>query len=149
MNRLHIHIAVEDLDQSVRFYTTLLGAKPNVTKGDYAKWLLDDPAVNLAISVRPGMAAGVNHLGIQADSAESLETITQRLKTAEEPTFDQEATTCCYAVSDKSWVEDPSGVRWETFFTHGASAVYGVDATLDLPADADPRPRPRSSTCCA
>ena len=113
MNRLHVHVSVEDLERSIRFYKTLLGAEPTVLKHDYAKWRLDEPAVNFAISARTGAVPGIEHLGIEASSHERLTAITERLKAAEESTFDQEATTCCYAVSDKSWVEDPSGVRWE------------------------------------
>ncbi|MEM7662306.1 MAG: ArsI/CadI family heavy metal resistance metalloenzyme [Pseudomonadota bacterium] len=148
MNRLHLHITVEDIERSVGFYSTLLGAKPSVSKTDYAKWTLDDPAVNLAISVRSSMAPGLNHLGIEADSRDDLDAITDRLKSAAVSTFDQESTTCCYAVSDKSWVEDPSGIRWETFFTHGDSAVYGVDASQEAPVTKSVKPQPPRSACC-
>lgn len=148
MNRLHLHINVEDIERSVGFYTTLLGTEPSVTKTDYAKWTLDDPAVNLAISVRNSMAPGLNHLGIEADSRDGLDAITDRLKSAAVSTFDQEATTCCYAVSDKSWVEDPSGIRWETFFTHGDSAVYGVDASQEALVTKSVKPQPPRSSCC-
>ena len=126
MKRLHIHVAVKDIEQSRQFYATLFGAEPSVIKDDYAKWLLDDPAVNFAISKNCG-SGGVDHIGIQSDDAEGLAEISNRLKSAGAKTFDQEATSCCYAVSDKTWVEDPSGVRWETFFTHGESTVYGED----------------------
>src|SRR5690349_5068426 len=124
MNRLHLHINVEDLDRSVGFYTTLFGAEPTVRKPDYAKWMLEDPRVNLAISQR-GRVGGVDHVGIQAETADELAAIAGRLKSAGQTTFDEQATTCCYAKSDKSWVVDPSGVRWETFHTFGEATVYG------------------------
>jgi catechol 2,3-dioxygenase-like lactoylglutathione lyase family enzyme len=118
MKRLHLHVSVPDLAQSIRFYETLFGAPPTVAKDDYAKWMLDDPKVNLAISQRD-RAAGVDHVGIQVDSAAELGELADRLKAAGAVTIDQEATTCCYARSDKSWVTDPAGVRWETFYTFG------------------------------
>ncbi len=133
MNRLHLHIAVEDLDRSIGFYSTLFGAEPAVVKPDYAKWMLEDPRVNLAISQR-GRLAGIDHVGVQADSAAELAEIANRLKAAGETTLDQEATTCCYAKSDKSWVVDPSGVRWETFHTLGEATRYGEDEPRDSPA---------------
>ena len=126
MKRLHVHVAVEDLAKSIGFYSTLFGAAPAVLKGDYAKWMLDDPRVNFAISDR-ATVAGVDHLGIQVESAEELAELAGRLKAAGEVTRDQEATTCCYAQSDKAWVDDPSGLRWETFFTFGEAVTYGED----------------------
>lgn len=126
MKRLHLHIAVEDLTRSIGFYSTLFGAEPAVVKDDYAKWMLEDPRVNLAIS-RRDRAAGIDHVGVQAETSEELAQIATRLKSAGETTFDQEATTCCYAKSDKSWVTDPSGVRWETFHTLGEATAYGED----------------------
>lgn len=126
MKRLHVHVAVEDLGKSISFYSTLFGAKPSVVKSDYAKWMLDDPRVNFAISDR-ARAAGVDHLGIQVDTGGELTELAERLKTAGETTLDQEATTCCYATSDKAWVNDPSGIRWETFHTFGEATTYGED----------------------
>lgn len=126
MKRLHLHIAVEDLTRSIGFYSTLFGAEPAVVKDDYAKWMLEDPRVNLAIS-RRDRAAGIDHVGVQAETSEELAQIATRLKSAGETTFDQEATTCCYAKSDKSWVTDPSGVRWETFHTLGEATAYGEE----------------------
>lgn len=126
MKRLHLHIAVEDMTRSIGFYSTLFGAEPAVVKDDYAKWMLEDPRVNLAIS-RRDRAAGIDHVGVQAETSEELAQIATRLKSAGETTFDQEATTCCYAKSDKSWVTDPSGVRWETFHTLGEATAYGED----------------------
>jgi catechol 2,3-dioxygenase-like lactoylglutathione lyase family enzyme len=126
MKRLHLHVSVPDLAQSIQFYETLFGAGPSVVKDDYAKWMLDDPRVNFAISQR-GRAAGVDHVGIQVDSRAELGELADRLKAAGTQTFDQEATACCYARSDKSWVSDPAGVRWETFFTFGEATQYGED----------------------
>ena len=126
MKRLHVHVAVEDLPRSIDFYSTLFGVQPNVTKDDYAKWMLDDPRVNFAISDR-ARVPGVDHLGIQVDTNEELMDLAGRLKAAGEVTRDQEATTCCYAKSDKAWVNDPSGLRWETFFTFGDATNYGED----------------------
>lgn len=126
MKRLHLHIAVEDMTRSIGFYSTLFGAEPAVVKDDYAKWMLEDPHVNLAIS-RRDRAAGIDHVGVQAETSEELAQIATRLKSAGETTFDQEATTCCYAKSDKSWVTDPSGVRWETFHTLGEATAYGEE----------------------
>lgn len=126
MKRLHMHVSVADLDQSVRFYETLFGAPPTVRKADYAKWMLEDPRVNLAISAQ-GRTPGVDHVGIQVESADELGELSQRLKAAGATTFDEDATTCCYAQSDKSWVNDPSGLRWETFFTFGEATTYGED----------------------
>jgi catechol 2,3-dioxygenase-like lactoylglutathione lyase family enzyme len=126
MKRVHIHVSVKDLDKSIRFYETLFGAAPSVVKDEYAKWMLDDPAVNFAIS-QTMAKPGVDHIGIQTGDTEELAVIAKRLKSAGAQTFDQEQTSCCYAVSDKTWVEDPSGVRWETFFTHGAATIYGDD----------------------
>ncbi|HEY2051402.1 MAG TPA: ArsI/CadI family heavy metal resistance metalloenzyme [Caulobacteraceae bacterium] len=137
MKRMHVHVAVDDLATSIRFYTTLFGAQPTVVKDDYAKWMLDDPRVNFAISDRADNA-GVDHLGIQVESGEELAELAGRLKAAGEATRDLEATTCCYARSDKSWVNDPSGLRWETFHTFGEAVVYGEDESRD-----------EGSSCCA
>ena len=124
MKRLHVHVSVADLAHSVRFYSTLFAAKPSVLKDDYAKWMLDDPGVNFAISQR-GHAAGVEHLGIQVESETELAEVYKRLARAERPVVEEQATTCCYAKSDKQWITDPQGVAWETFFTYGESTVYG------------------------
>jgi catechol 2,3-dioxygenase-like lactoylglutathione lyase family enzyme len=126
MKRLHVHVSVDDLDRSIGFYAALFGAAPTVVKDDYAKWMLDDPRVNFAISGR-GREAGVDHLGIQVDTGEELAELSGRLKAAGEATRDQEAATCCYARSDKAWVNDPSGLRWETFHTFGEAVTYGED----------------------
>jgi catechol 2,3-dioxygenase-like lactoylglutathione lyase family enzyme len=127
MKRLHLHIGVQDLDRSIAFYETLFGAAPTVVESDYAKWMLEDPRVNLAISTRSGWA-GVDHVGVQADTSAELAEIAQRLKAAGESAVDEVGSACCYARSDKTWVRDPSGVRWETFFTFGTTTAYGEDA---------------------
>jgi catechol 2,3-dioxygenase-like lactoylglutathione lyase family enzyme len=142
MKRLHLHVSVSDLDQSIAFYKTLFGAAPGVVKDDYAKWMLDDPKVNFAISQR-GRAAGVDHVGIQVDSAAELGELSTRLKAAGNVTFDEAAVSCCYAKGDKSWVNDPAGLRWETFFTFGEATSYGEDSK---PAAA-PAPA-KTGACC-
>jgi len=135
MKRMHLHVSVPDLAQSIDFYATLFGAPPSVVKPDYAKWMLDDPQVNFAISQR-GAAAGVDHVGIQVETAGELGELAGRLKAAGARTFDETATTCCYAVGDKSWVRDPAGVRWETFFTYGEATTYGEDPAAKAAAAA-------------
>ena len=129
MKRLHVHVSVDDLAQSVRFYSTLFATEPAVTKADYAKWMLDDPRVNFAISTRSG-GAGLDHLGIQVETQGELEEVYGRLRQADRPVVEQSATTCCYAQSEKSWITDPQGVSWETFLTTGESTVYGDSADL-------------------
>ena len=126
MKRLHVHVADDDLERSIGFYSTLFAARPSVRKADYAKWMLDDPRVNFAISAK-GRPGGVDHLGVQVESDGELRELAGRLKAAGGATRDQEATTCCYAQSNKSWVDDPSGIRWETFFTFGEATSYGED----------------------
>jgi len=144
MKRLHLHVSVPDLAQSIQFYETLFGAAPSVVKDDYAKWMLDDPRVNFAISAhdRP---AGVDHVGIQVDSAGELAELAGRLKAAGAQTFDEAAATCCYARSDKSWVADPAGVRWETFYTFGEATTYGTSEAL---AALDAAAKPAAGGCC-
>jgi hypothetical protein len=142
MKRLHLHVAVANLDRSVGFYSTLFGREPSVIKPDYAKWMLDDPKVNFAISAR-GMEAGLDHVGIQVESEDELHELAGRLKAAGETTRDQEAASCCYAKSHKSWISDPSGLRWETFFTFGDATSYGED---DVPNMATVEPK---TSCCA
>lgn len=143
MKRLHVHVGVNDLDQSIGFYSTLFGAEPTVTKPDYAKWMLEDPRVNFAISA--GNAhKGVEHLGIQVESGEELQEVYGRLKAADRPVLEEGATTCCYAKSEKSWIADPQGVVWEAFFTNGEATVYGDNPELSaLSANA------AESACCA
>ena len=123
MKRFHVHVNVESLEASIRFYAILFGAPPSVRKDDYAKWMLDDPRVNFAISER-GRAAGVDHLGLQAEDEGELAAIGVRLLEADAVALAEQGTTCCYARSDKFWAEDPQGVRWESFHTHGEATTY-------------------------
>ena len=125
MKRMHIHVAVEDLADSVRFYSALFGrGDPTVLKRDYCKWELTDPAVNFAISQR-GAKPGVDHIGIQVETDAELEEMNARFTAAKLPVQEQTETTCCYAKSDKAWTIDPQGVAWETFRTLEAAPVYG------------------------
>ncbi|MBI1213895.1 MAG: glyoxalase/bleomycin resistance/dioxygenase family protein [Alphaproteobacteria bacterium] len=140
MKRLHVHVAVPDLEQSIRFYSTLFGAEPVKVKHDYAKWMLEDPRVNFAISQRGARSPGVDHVGVQVDTRAELDELAGRLKAAGSQTLDEEATTCCYAKSDKTWVNDPAGVRWETFYTFGDATAYGEDAA--------PEPKASAGACC-
>lgn len=131
MKRLHVHVAVDDLRKSIAFYSTLFDAAPAVVKPDYAKWMLEDPRVNFAISAR-GRAAGVDHLGIQVEDRDELAEVYDRLQRAEGPVLAVGATTCCYAKSEKSWIVDPQGLAWETFHTTGESTVYGDGSSEKL-----------------
>ena len=162
MKRLHVHVSVDDLAQSIRFYATLFAAEPTVVKDDYAKWMLEDPRVNFAISKREGRTAGISHLGIQAEDEGELAEVYDRLALAERPTVEEKAATCCYAKSDKQWIADPQGVPWETFFTYGDSTVYGQSSLRKLknatesaccePTCCDPAESVHpaaAATCCA
>ena len=135
MKRLHVHVGVADLDQSIRFYSTLFAADPTVVKSDYAKWMLDDPRVNFAISAGKHEAKGIEHLGIQVDSTEELGEVYGRLKQADRPVLEEGRTTCCYAKSEKSWIADPDGVVWETFYTDGQATNYGDGPDLSAVSD--------------
>jgi catechol 2,3-dioxygenase-like lactoylglutathione lyase family enzyme len=141
MKRLHVHVSVADLSQSIHFYNALFAAEPTVTRPDYAKWMLDDPRVNFAISARSGKS-GLDHLGIQVETPEELRDVYHRLKQADRPVLKEGATTCCYAKSEKSWIADPQGLSRETFLTTGESTVYGDSA--DLAAI-----RTTGGACCA
>lgn len=140
MKRLHVSLAVDALEPSVRFYSTLFAAEPTVLEPDYAKWMLEDPRVNFSISTR-GQRPGLDHLGIQVEDAEELTEVYDRLKAAGRPVLEQGEVTCCYARSEKAWISDPQGVPWEAFLTHGRSTVYGEDTDLDAAAE--------STACCA
>ena len=165
MKRLHVHVSVDDLTQSIRFYSTLFATEPTVVKSDYAKWMLDDPRVNFAISTGcrgGGAAAGFSHLGIQAEDESELAEVYGRLSQAERPVLEQEGTTCCYAKSDKQWIADPQGVPWETFLTYGQSTIYGESDSLtqlreateravsepSAPGQREAEPAP-AGACCA
>ena len=156
MKRLHVSVAVSDLDHSVQFYATLFGAAPTVLKSDYAKWMLEDPRVNFSISSR-GAHKGVDHLGIQVEDDAELAAVAGRLARAGESVHEQKATTCCYARSNKAWVHDPEGIAWETFHSFGTSTVYGeehpdddtVAATENAACCAPNENKAASSSCCS
>jgi len=124
MKRMHVHVAVEDIPNAIGFYSALFAMQPAVVKPDYAKWMLDDPRVNFAISTR-GKQPGLDHLGIQVESKGELNDVYARLRQAGSSIIEQGQTTCCYAKSEKSWIDDPAGVAWETFLTTGESTTYG------------------------
>ena len=143
MKRLHVHVGVADLDRSVAFYSTLFGAPPTVAKPDYAKWMLDDPRVNFAISAGRHDGLGIAHLGIQAEDPAELAEVYGRLKAADRPVLEEGRTTCCYAKSEKSWIADPDGIAWEAFFTDGEATIYGDSPALQALASAE------AARCCA
>jgi predicted enzyme related to lactoylglutathione lyase len=124
MKRIHVHVAVEDIPNAIGFYSALFAAEPAVVKPDYAKWMLDDPRVNFAISTR-GRQPGLDHLGIQVESQDELQDVYTRLREAGGNIIEQGLTSCCYARSEKSWIDDPAGISWETFLTTGESTDYG------------------------
>ncbi|MGX7953296.1 MULTISPECIES: ArsI/CadI family heavy metal resistance metalloenzyme [Tsuneonella] len=144
MKRLHVHVGVTDLSTSIGFYSTLFGAEPTVTKDDYAKWMLEDPRVNFAISSGNHAAKGIEHLGIQVENGEELTEVYDRLKAADRPVLEEGATTCCYAKSEKSWIADPDGIVWEAFLTNGDATIYG-----DSPALAALSTNAADGACCA
>lgn len=144
MKRFHVHVGVSDLGQSVEFYRTLFAAEPTVIKDDYAKWMLEDPRVNFAISSGQHAATGIEHVGVQVETQDELGEVYGRLKAADRPLLEEGATTCCYAKSEKSWISDPDGVVWEAFLTNGEATAYGDSpALLAVSVNAAP------STCCA
>jgi hypothetical protein len=146
---MHVHVNVTDLASSVRYYTTLFGSEPTRLEPEYAKWMLEDPRVNFAIS-QQGRTPGLDHLGIQAESRDELDAIAARLAAADVETLAQEGTTCCYAKSDKAWSEDPSGIKWESFHSFGDATVYGESAPREGSACCTPRAGvAAAASCCA
>jgi len=143
MKRLHVHVSVDDIPHSIGFYSALFAADPTVIKADYAKWMLDDPRVNFAISTR-GRQAGLDHLGIQVENADELQEVYARLRNAGGNVIEQGQTACCYAKSEKSWIDDPAGIAWETFLTTGESTTYG-DGTGERDAHVA---REKQGACC-
>lgn len=156
MKRFHVHLTVNDIPSSIRFYSTVFGQPPSMVKDDYAKWMVEDPRLNFAISTS-GHPAGVNHLGIQVDSTEELKELRSQMAAADVGLLDQTGASCCYAKSDKYWVMDPQGLPWETYHTLDSIPTYGEDrGTADtvahklaaaccvpeMPAKAD------AKTCC-
>jgi len=166
MKRFHVHVSVSDLSQSIRFYSQLFGSEPAVQKSDYAKWMLDDPRINFAISTQR-QPIGVNHLGFQVDSDQELRSMQTQLQAADARIIQEDEQPCCYARSDKYWVTDPTGIAWETFHTLGSIPVYGEDTavfnhgTSTVPAEvtgakagccvpaAKSEPKSDVSACCA
>ena len=140
MKRLHVHVGVADLERSITFYSTLFGAKPSVVKPDYAKWMIEDPRVNFAISSGRHDAHGIEHLGIQVETRDELGEVYDRLRAAEGPVLEEGETVCCYAKSEKSWIADPDGIAWEAFLTSGEATVYGQAPALTALGE---------SPCCA
>jgi len=158
VKRFHVHVGVEDLGKSIAFYSGLFGVEPTVTRNDYAKWMLDDPRINFAISQKCGATKGIEHIGVQVETSEELAEFYGRLKSTDAPVLEEGATTCCYAQSEKSWIADPDGVVWEAFLTTGNSTVYGESPDLAVLASANAAPgqccapalaqKPATSTCC-
>jgi catechol 2,3-dioxygenase-like lactoylglutathione lyase family enzyme len=160
MKRFHVNLSVEDLAVSIRFYSALFAAEPVVRKEDYAKWMLDDPRLNFAISQR-GDKPGVNHLGFQVDSEPELSDMRAQLERADHALVEQKDAACCYAKSDKYWVTDPTGVAWETFHTLGSIPIYGEDTEIAPKTEGccvplkegnkaccEPQDSPATSACC-
>jgi len=156
MKRFHVHVAVEDLAASIRFYSTVFGSPPAVEKPDYAKWMIEDPRLNFAISQR-GLKAGIDHLGLQVESDQELTAQRAQIENAEIAALDQKNATCCYARSDKYWITDPQGIAWETFRTLESVPVYGdagreaagADTACCSPAPSIRLQPAKSSNCCS
>ncbi|MER2512006.1 MAG: ArsI/CadI family heavy metal resistance metalloenzyme [Nitrosomonas ureae] len=138
MKRFHVHIAVDNLQDNIRFYSALFGIEPSVSKPDYAKWMLDDPYINFALSAR-GVKPGLDHVGIQVDSEDALTEMNQRLMQADLPAAEQRNAQCCYASSNKYWTVDPQGIAWEVFHSLETIPVFGQDAAIPAKTEA----------CCA
>lgn len=148
MKRFHIHVGVKDLDHSIQFYSTLFGQKPAKVKDDYAKWMLEDPRINFAISTRSGKE-GVDHLGMQVDEGHELTEIADRLKKADLGVFDEGSTTCCYAESNKAWVKDPAGIAWEAYHTMSEAETFNGKAKEASSGSACCVPKTTTkSSCC-
>ncbi len=155
MKRMHLHVGVSDIGASVDFYSALFAAEPTVLKSDYAKWMLEDPRINFAISSSEHTAKGIEHIGIQAETADELAEVYDRLRGAGRPVLEEGATTCCYAQSEKNWITDPDGVIWEAFLTNGEATAYGDKLTQDMIAlghanlDALESTNAASGQCCS
>ena len=141
MKRFHVHVAVNDITASVRFYSQIFGAEPSVLKPDYAKWMLEDPRINFAISMRAGRGTGINHLGLQVDSDDELRGMRSQLAAADAALVEENAVNCCYAKSDKYWVTDPQGIAWETWHSLGSVSMFGDDIGTSTTS-------PQGSGCC-
>ncbi|MSR13302.1 MAG: glyoxalase/bleomycin resistance/dioxygenase family protein [Gammaproteobacteria bacterium] len=151
MKRFHVHVAVDDLAASIRFYSTVFGQDPNVEKPDYAKWMLEDPRVNFAISHQDHSKAGLNHLGVQVETGDELAALREQLLVADAGLVSEENTACCYVRSDKHWVTDPSGIAWESFHTLSTIPVFGDHTDLSSVATAEcctPEMKASPESCC-
>lgn len=153
MKRFHVHVAVDDLAANINFYSTIFGSSPSVVKPDYAKWMLEDPRINFAIS-RRGVKPGLDHLGFQVDSDAELSHLREQVRKAEIAAFDQADAACCYARSDKYWITDPQGIAWETFHSLSEVPVFGVDTAKEAKACCAPPPQSagirttETKSCC-
>lgn len=148
MKRFHIHVGVANLQKSIQFYSILFGQKPTKIKNDYAKWMLEDPKLNFAISTRAD-DKGVDHLGIQAETEAELSEITERLKNADLQTYDEGITTCCYSTSNKTWVEDPSGIAWEAYQNMADADIFSEQKIKSKENNCcSPACSPGESSCC-
>ena len=147
MKRFHVHVGVKDLNESIQFYSQLFGQKPTKEKEDYAKWMLEDPRINFAISTR--VEEGVDHLGFQVDESAELNELTDRLKKADLGIYSEGTTTCCYAESEKAWVKDPAGIAWETYHTMG-DVEFFKEKSKEALTNACCPPKSESTTkkCC-
>src|SRR5213082_423402 len=148
MKRLHVHVSVKDLDRSIRFYSELFAAAPTVRKPDYAKWMLEDPRVNFAISQRDAARVGVNHLGFQVESDGELTEIHSRLQAAGSNVIEERNVSCCYARSDKYWTKDPAGLAWESFHSLGSVPIYGETKSPAEPVSIDQNACGTAKTAC-
>lgn len=151
MNRFHVHVSVKDLDESIRFYSKLFGAEPSIAKPDYAKWMLEDPRINFAISHNKcGSTVGLNHLGLQVDSEAELSALENRFAQAGLSGVQEHGASCCYAQSDKTWLQDPQGIAWENFHTLGSVPVFGGSGPELLRAGGSCTPAAAESAaaCC-
>lgn len=147
MKRFHVHVGVKDLEDSIEFYSTLFGQKPSKIKEDYAKWMLEDPRINFAISTRSGKL-GLDHLGMEVNEVEELQEISERLKQADLGVFDEGSTTCCYAESSKAWVKDPAGIPWEAYRTMTDTETFNGKVELNRTENACCPPKSSSKTSC-
>jgi catechol 2,3-dioxygenase-like lactoylglutathione lyase family enzyme len=153
MKRFHVHLHVDDLAKSIAFYSQLFAAEPSRRESDYAKWMLEDPRINFAISAR-GAAAGIDHLGIQTDDATELDALKLRARSADMALLDEGATSCCYARSEKHWITDPQGIAWEHFHTLGDIPLFREEESPAAKACCAPKPRVKAATgeaasgCC-
>ena len=148
MKRVHLHARVTELESSIAFYSKIFAAPPTVVKDDYAKWMLEDPLVNFAISQRDGAEIGIDHVGIQVSDEGELAEVYLRMGETSAPQIEEGSTTCCYAKSEKSWVSDPDGLMWEVFLTKGSSTVYGNSANIGALLQEKQQGGVTSAACC-